>query len=609
MRLVPSRYAFPKPAQIKKQVAQIKHLSAPLKGLSLSSQLVTGDPLSAPILDNWIVDEDRIRVRGGTFLWQSLPVTLPVEAVIPYYGNPQSLLLACNLRLYTQANAALDGRVFTSNDWAWTSISNLGDKEYTVLVNGDDGVWSWDGGTAGSAAPKAITSLSNANPAVATVAAADIASFANGNTVTIAGGVGAFAVANGAHIISSVGTPANTFTLLGVDTSAGGAPQTTGLTAIKAGSLYKENVRPPATASWVLVNEMDKVLVHMNRLWFADSTNLAVYYLPLLQKSGELKVLPLNALFRRGGNVVAIYTWTLDGGAGMDDCLVVCTSNGEAAIYRGIDPDDDFSLVGVFRFDAPMSKNSVINYGGDLYILTSTGLLPMSTLIRAETEQLGKADKNVFSEFWNEALAHRSEPGWMVVLDHHTGVAICNLPLGGGRYKQMVRFMPDPIWATWSGLNARCWNWINGRLLFGSTDGKLYELSELYLNDNGNPIVADVQFAWSTYNTPALKHFKMVLPYIISDGVPRPYIDMKVDYDSTPPLNQPDVTFAQLGATWDVATWDIDYWAAAPTQRGNWQGVGRLGRVGAPRIKVSILNCTFALAAVDVIYEEGAAVG
>ena len=78
----------------------------------------------------------------------------------------------------------------------------------------------------------AVTSLSNANPAVCTVGAADIAKFQDGMIVVIAGATGTgMTVANGAHAISSVGTPANSFTLTGVDTSAGAAPQTTGVTA------------------------------------------------------------------------------------------------------------------------------------------------------------------------------------------------------------------------------------------------------------------------------------------------------------------------------------------------------------------------------------------
>jgi hypothetical protein len=256
-----------------------------------------------------------------------------------------------------------------------------------------------------------------------------------------------------------------------------------------------------------------------------------------------------------------------------------------------------------------MSKHSVLQYGGDLYVLTATGLYPMSSLLKAKTEQSDKTDRKVLTAFWDVSRGHRDDFGWQLALDHHRGVFVCNLPEGGQRYKQMVRFMPNSIWASWSNLPARCWAWLKDDLYFASDDGKLYRFARDIQSDDGQPILADVQFAWSSYKTPAIKHFKMLLPYIITDGFPRPYLDMKVDYDQAIPLNWPEVSTSDLGAIWDEATWDQDYWASSPSQRGQWQGVGKLGRVGAPRIRVSVIDCTFSVAAVDVIYEPGAAMG
>ena len=52
----------------------------------------------------------------------------------------------------------------------------------------------------------------------------------------------------------------------------------------------------------------------------------------LQQKDGELDVFPLTALFKKGGYIRAMASWTTDGGMGMDDMLVIFTSNGEVAI-------------------------------------------------------------------------------------------------------------------------------------------------------------------------------------------------------------------------------------------------------------------------------------
>jgi hypothetical protein len=611
VRLAISRYASrAAPTLIKRVASQSFHLDAPLKGLNLDGAMAPSDPRTATILDNWVVEESRILQRPGIRLYRELAAVAPITSLIPYYGPLQTFLMAQGGSLFTLAGAALSSGFDPQSSWHWTSFANLSQVQYTVLVNGFDGVWSWDGGLAGNGVVTPITSLSNANPAVATVAAGDISRFSNGMVVAIAGADASHAAANGTHTISSVGAPANTFRLDGVDTSSAGGPQTTGATAQPMGSLVKESVTAPAGKIYIQPNRFDKVLVHMNRLWFADTSTLSLYYLPLQQKSGELKELPLNALFKRGGFIMGMYTWTLDGGTGVDDQLVIFSSNGEAVVYSGTDPDADFNLTGIFRFDSPMSKHSVINYGGDLYVLTGSGLLPMTTLIRAESEQLGRNDKKVLSLFRDAALNQRATRGWGLILDHTSGRMICNMPAGGtNHYRQLVRFMPEPIWASWSALPARCWQWIDNQLLMGSDDGKVYIMDPLALNDAGKPITVDVQMAWSNFKTPAFKAFKMIYAYIVTDGLPRPFIDMRVDYDSALPTNQPDVTQADLGATWDVATWDVDYWAATPKARGFWQGVAAKGKVAAPRLRANIVNCTFAVSGFDVIFEPGAIMG
>ena len=615
MRMLASRYQQPKAAKVKQRASAIKHISAPLKGLSLNSKLVPGDPLTASVLTNFVVDDDRVSARAGFQKRMTTAAQAPIWHLIPYYGIPTRLAAATNHTLVDAITGALLKDGFGSNDWHWTSFSNLSENDYTVMVNGADGVWSWDGGSTPDPLPVGVVNLSNSDPAVCTVSPTDIGKFKNGMAVVIAGATDSgMTVANGTHVIGSVGSPANTFTLIGVDTSTAAAPQTIGVTADAPGSIAKELVTAPATDPWVVPDEFQIVLSHMNRLWFADSANLAVYYLPLQQKSGEVHVLPLNAIFRKGGSIRALATWTLDGGRGMEDQLAIFTSNGEVAIYQGTDPDQadtgQFNLTGIFRFDAPMSKHCVINYGGDLYVLISTGLTPMTTMLRAETEQLGQLDKSVISLFLAGSTKYRDRPGWQVFMNPSSSRVFCNIPLGSSnRYTQMIRHMPRPVWSQFENIPARCFGWIEPNVYFGDDSGSVYEMHPRFLSDDGKPIYVDMQTAWSAFNTPAAKQWKMVLPYIITDGVPKPYVDIRVDYDMSPPANQPDVTDAQSGAIWDVAAWNEEFWAHANQTRNNWSGVGAIGRVGGVRLSAAVLNCEFSVAGFDVIYETGSLFG
>jgi len=505
------------PVRVKRQAAaKVAHFSAPLKGLSREAELNERDPLLASVLTNFVVEDDRITVRPGYIKIGEIAAATPISTMIPYYGAPQELAVASGAKIYDLSGTEI-GTGYGGDDWAWTSYSDLSDTDYTIMVNGFDGVVSWDGVT-----------------------------------------------------------------------------------------FVKETVTAPVAETWIDPLRFDKVHSHMNRLWFADSDNLAIYYLPIQQKTGELELFPLNVIFKRGGSIRAIYTWSIDGGIGLDDALAIFTSNGEVAIYSGVDPESDFKLVGIFRFDAPMSKDSIINFGGDLYVMMSTGFVPMSTLIRAETDQLGKSDLNVMKEFEEISKPYRDVYGWQTMLNHHMNYAICNMPIGGGKYQQLIRKMPGQIWAKWHDVPSRCWGWLNNRAYFGTDDGKIYLLGSEYLSDNGAAINADVRFAWSSYKSVTKKNFKMVRLYSITDGLPRPYMDLEVDYNNLAPTNQPEVTSGPAGgAEWDLATWDVDDWASSTQPKQNWQGVTGLGRVGAARIRVSVIGCTFSLTGVDVLYELG----
>jgi hypothetical protein len=518
MRMLPNRmHSQPgRTAQVKRVISDVKHRSAPLKGLNLSSALTTGDPLTAPILMNWVIDEDRLRVRPGIRKIATCGA-LPLQAFLPYSGSPAKMLVANQTTVYLATTGATIQGGFTSGDWSTTMFANLSQQKYLIGVNGANGVWSYDGT-----------------------------------------------------------------------------------------AMVKEVITAPAGKTYIVPDTMNIVTTHMNRLFFADKSNLAVFYLPVQTKAGELVELPLQGIFKKGGYVQALSSWSIDGGSGMDDRLCIFTDQGEVAIYQGLDPDSDWSLVGVFKFDAPMSKRCVVNFGGDLYVMISTGLVPMSVMIRAEDEQLAKTDKAVLSAFRLASTIYRANAGWQVILDHASGHVICNLPTGAKNgFAQMVRKMHVAYWVDWRHIPSRSWGWLSNMLYCADEDGNVYTVDAANLNDDGKAINIDMLLAWSLFGTPALKQFKMIRPLLFTDGLPRPYIDMRVDYDNSAPKIQPDVTFTEPGAIWDQATWDVDPWAQGVLPLARWQGCTGIGVVAAPRLVASVYNCEFAVAGFDVLYETG----
>ena len=635
MRLLPARRVAPKPVKFKANVSQIVHLDAPIKGLSLLGKTSEGDPQTATILTNWVIKEDRIAVRPGSALiddrYPALGATrYAIEQLMPYLAAPDHVLIASNGTVSKVGGplASPIGAGFGGNDWHWTMFANLAQAKFLIMVNGFDGVWSYDGGGLPAPGPVAGTlgvSSAAGQPAPVTVAAGDIAKFANGHSVTVSGATGAFAAANGLHYIEQVSGV--TFKLTGVDTT--GATGTQPVTLQAYGSMMKEAVLPGTNMGYCNPNNFNTVLAHINHLYFADTTNLVLYYLPLSQKDGTLKQVTLNAVFRRGGEIRALASWTLDGGNGMDDKLVVFTTHGQCAIFGGLDPEaDDWGLIGVFQFDAPMSKHSVVNYGGDLWVMTSTGLAPLSVLIRSETEKLNKAEKGMVTPFRDMARKYAARPGWSLTLDSTSGRMICNLPMGAPReFKQLVRFMPDPVWATWRELNARCWTWLDSKLYFGTDDGIVYECSEDYLADNIRPdpansalqlsdhITAVIRGAWSKYKSPGIKKFNLLRVYAQSTGLPvRPFVDMAVNFVDKLPENQPDIVLPAPPTQWSkpgsvagqpgFTPWGVP-WGSGKRPIIVWGGVGREGNVGAPYVVVAVNGATYEVSGFDIVYEPG----
>lgn len=635
MRLAPNRFTFSdKPAIIKKSRAKLVHVSPPIKGLAEDAKSSTVDAKYAGYLKNYYIEDDRIRVRAGTRWVAKMAGEQPVEHLIPYYGSPERMLAATNKTFCDALTGALLKAGFSNNDWHWASHSDLGDVERTVMVNGADGVWSWDGLQAGDVGPVTIVSLKKATPpktnAIVTVASTDISKFKEYAAIIITGADSGHANANGSQRIVEVGTTPNTFELDGVDSTNWGGDQTTGtMRAVVQGSFVLEAVKPPEGNTWLSPNDLSIVVPHQNRLFFADENNLAVYYLPLYQRYGELKILPMNAIFRRGGTIRAMNTWTMDSGIGMDDVLVIFTSHGECAIYSGVDPDTDFTLVGVYRFDPTPNKYCTINYGGELYVLLPTGLTPLSATIKSGRVGIEAADKTVVSHFLLISHQHFEKPGWELFINPSRGRIYVNVPEGGGVYHQMVKAMAKSTWTEFRDMPSRCWGWIDPYAYFGDDRGNVYELhsnhlsDEIVLEDNATkqkvPIYTDVQMAWNQFKTPAIKHFKMILPYIITDGNPKPSIDIKVDYDTSPPFNVPEITEAsEASATWDVSPWPEDpaadpikdtFWVSGSRNWTNWTGVASIGRVGAVRMTAAISDCTFSVLGWDILYDEGSIFG
>jgi len=158
-----------------------------------------------------------------------------------------------------------------------------------------------------------------------------------------------------------------------------------------------------------------------NRMWFIQKDTLKAWYLPTASVGGAAQVLDLSSVAHLGGTLIAMASWTIDAGYGVDDNLVFVTDQGEIIVYRGTDPSSasTWALIGVWIIGAPISRRCVQKYGGDLLILTLDGLIPFASALQSSRldPQVALSDK-IQGAFAAAARQYKTNFGW--------GLAVCD---------------------------------------------------------------------------------------------------------------------------------------------------------------------------------------
>ena len=159
---------------------------------------------------------------------------------------------------------------------------------------------------------------------------------------------------------------------------------------------------------------LNKPLSFKNRLYFVDEGTTDLYYGGVQSISGTLTQFPLAGFFKLGGEIAGIANWTQDAGEGIDDLLVVFSTEGEVLLYRGTSPAaSDWSLRGVFRISRPIGKRFVEKMGGDLVVLTEQGYFPLSQVLNQDrANRVAISDKINPIVNGKDFTHHFFTPGW-----------------------------------------------------------------------------------------------------------------------------------------------------------------------------------------------------
>lgn len=326
---------------------------------------------------------------------------------------------------------------------------------------------------------------------------------------------------------------------------------------------------------------MSFVWVYRNRLYFAENGSMNAWYLPVDSIGGSATVLPLNGIFDRGGYLLFGQDWSLSSGGdgGLSEQCVFMSSEGQAAIFQGLGPDDvaTWRKQGLYRVGKPLGKNAFFRGAGDLAIATTVGLVPLSRAIELDFTALTQASISwPITDAWQAAVAERGDAGWIVKVWPEMKLAFISPPLAGLTPVIFVTNTETGTWTRFTGWDARSMEVFNGKLYFGSSDGGVFEANRTG-SDDGEIYTGKILPLYDDLNAPgSLKIPKLGRYTVRASARIRGRTSFMHDYrEELPPAPASENLPPNL-SLWGQGIWGTSKWVAGGERllNNDWVSLG-----------------------------------
>ncbi len=358
---------------------------------------------------------------------------------------------------------------------------------------------------------------------------------------------------------------------------------------------------------------------YRNRLYFIQKNSMTAWYLDTIDAvGGVLKPIYMAGASTKGGKLLFGATWSIDAGDGTDDKNVFVTDQGEILVFTGSNPGDsaNWRQEGRYQIGPPMGMNAHMLLGGDLMIMTTEGIVPVSAAIAKDSGALDLAmiTKNI-KPLWREDTtnaAKRAFPWTMKMWDEFGGIFVTT-PMGTtpSTRRMLAVNNASGSWGIFT-IDATCFLRMGPDMFFGTPGGIIMQ-AERTGYDDGKPYVATLVGGWETFNSGAAQVVWHQARAVFSAGtneVFEPQLSATVDYvldiPPPPPVEPDPGTFD----VWDEGLWGppgsgnivpvppadaLAYaqWDQAPPGKPTirntlWQSIGMSGFAHAPIVQVQI---------------------
>jgi len=519
----------------------------PHKGLNTRTSFSAMDPNEAISLRNVSVEAYGLRTRKGYNEWATgLPTTEPVHSILSYYPaivSPGMQSQGPN----NQRSKDLVGLMMVS------PRSGFGPGPGTIFAAQGNDIFNVTTGGPGPWTPE-VGIVTTGGPYWNGVNYQNVA----GSFLLIANENGGYAIYNG-----------TTWSMPSFGTGTG---QVSGI--------------DPAN----IIN----VCTWKERVWFVEKASTRAWYLPAGQITGVAKAFDFGNQYDHGGAQVFLGGWTIDGGQGIDDYLVSISSQGDVVLYKGIDPDtaDTFQLHGTwYSGPLPAGLRAVDNGGGDIYILTQLGLMPLSKLLQptylaAQTIQHLSFDIDPLIATLMRQFSGLL--GWAVIPIPKEEFVLIRIPdlAGTAIAESFLAFKTTTqTWSAFTDLPYASIRNIGPMAYAGTLDGRVVRAFDGPLDDvtianpQGRGIHCRVTPAYNPMKAPGIaKRVGLVRPFFLCSAIPAVTMTLLTNYGGPTPVVVPTLPTPQGdGDLWDTALWDEGIWSGSLQSVHSWFGAAGWG--------------------------------
>lgn len=223
------------------------------------------------------------------------------------------------------------------------------------------------------------------------------------------------------------------------------------------------------------INDVAFVTVFKQRIWVILENDDDAYYLPVASISGELTRFTFGSKLPHGGDLRGLWSWSLDGGAGVDDYLVAISRGGDVVVYQGQDPEVDFATRGAwFIGEIPESRRIVVEYGADLFVLSTLGITSVKALLSgapvAMTAPSSPSAK--INRFLRDDVVNGKDlPQWQLTLNPSDGFMQIVTPTPSNTpFVQYSMNLNTGAWGMWEGVPITCGYSTSGNYFMGASE-------------------------------------------------------------------------------------------------------------------------------------------